>query len=188
MRTNRRMSHLQLQADSCNTDTARRVKPPLLETADFNDARNPPVRSAPPPVPFRPRCVAVMRPQARPVRIRSLRQRPSGRREATAENRSGSSADHLRRPVSDASGSVCRQTHPTRPTVASQGTGHDVNRQRQPVREIGGNLKWHEVIGDPTLANAILDRLVHNAYKLDLKGDSMRKRSRPSTRTENRDS
>jgi DNA replication protein DnaC len=72
--------------------------------------------------------------------------------------------------------------------VASQGTGHDVNRQRQPVREIGGNLKWHEVIGDPTLANAILDRLVHNAYKLDLKGDSMRKRSRPSTRTENRDS
>ena len=104
--TNRRMSHLQLQADSCNTDTARRVKPPLLETADFNDARNPPVRSAPPPVPFRPRCVAVMRPQARPVRIRSLRQRPSGRREATAENRSGSSADHLRRPVSDASGSV----------------------------------------------------------------------------------
>ena len=120
--TNRRMSHLQLQADSCNPDTARRVKPPLLETADFNDARNPPVRSAPPPVPFRPRCVAVMRHQARPVRIRSLPQRPSGRREATAENRSGSSADHLRRPVSDASGSVCRQTHPTRPTVASQGT------------------------------------------------------------------
>ncbi len=53
-----------------------------------------------------------------------------------------------------------------------------MNRQRQPVREIGDNLKWHEVIGDPTLANAILDRLVHNAYKLDLKGDSMRKRSR----------
>ena len=48
--------------------------------------------------------------------------------------------------------------------------------------------KWHEVIGDPTLADAILDRLVHSAYKLDLKGDSMRKRSRPSTRTEHRDS
>ena len=39
-------------------------------------------------------------------------------------------------PVSDASGSVCRQTHPARPTVASQGTCHDVNRERQPVREI----------------------------------------------------
>lgn len=34
---------------------------------------------------------------------------------------------------------------------------------------------WHEVIGDPTLADAILDRLVHNAYKIELKGDSMRK-------------
>jgi DNA replication protein DnaC len=36
--------------------------------------------------------------------------------------------------------------------------------------------KWHDVIGDPTLADAILDRLVHNAYKINLKGESMRKR------------
>jgi DNA replication protein DnaC len=35
--------------------------------------------------------------------------------------------------------------------------------------------KWHAQIGDPTLADAILDRLIHNAYKLPLKGDSMRK-------------
>jgi DNA replication protein DnaC len=35
---------------------------------------------------------------------------------------------------------------------------------------------WHEVIADPTLADAILDRFVHNAYKLNLKGDSMRKK------------
>ncbi len=35
--------------------------------------------------------------------------------------------------------------------------------------------KWHEWIGDPTLADAILDRLVNNAYKLDLKGHSRRK-------------
>ena len=48
--------------------------------------------------------------------------------------------------------------------------------------------KWHDVVGDPTLADAILDRLVHNAYKLDLRGDSMRKRRRPSTRTGNPDS
>lgn len=34
---------------------------------------------------------------------------------------------------------------------------------------------WHEALGDPTLADAILDRLVHNAYKIELKGDSMRK-------------
>lgn len=36
---------------------------------------------------------------------------------------------------------------------------------------------WHDLIGDPTLADAILDRLVHNAYKITLKGDSMRKRN-----------
>ena len=48
--------------------------------------------------------------------------------------------------------------------------------------------KWHDVVGDPTLGDAILDRLVHNAYKLELKGDSMRKRRRPSTRTGNPDS
>lgn len=36
--------------------------------------------------------------------------------------------------------------------------------------------KWHHHLGDPTLADAILDRLVHNAYKINLKGESMRKR------------
>lgn len=35
--------------------------------------------------------------------------------------------------------------------------------------------KWHEVIADATLADAILDRLLHNAYKIQLKGESMRK-------------
>ncbi len=35
--------------------------------------------------------------------------------------------------------------------------------------------KWHDVIGDPTLADAILDRLIHNAYRLELRGESMRK-------------
>ncbi len=34
---------------------------------------------------------------------------------------------------------------------------------------------WHDILADPTLADAILDRLVHNAYKLELKGESMRK-------------
>jgi DNA replication protein DnaC len=35
---------------------------------------------------------------------------------------------------------------------------------------------WHEVVGDPTIADAILDRLVHNAHKITLKGESMRRR------------
>jgi hypothetical protein len=34
---------------------------------------------------------------------------------------------------------------------------------------------WHEVIANPTVADAILDRLVHNAHRLTLKGDSLRK-------------
>ena len=34
---------------------------------------------------------------------------------------------------------------------------------------------WHEVIGEPTFADAILDRIVHNAYRLALEGPSMRK-------------
>lgn len=36
--------------------------------------------------------------------------------------------------------------------------------------------KWHEIIGNPTLADAILDRLVHSAHKIQLIGDSMRKK------------
>lgn len=34
---------------------------------------------------------------------------------------------------------------------------------------------WHEVIGEPTFADAILDRIVHNAYRLNLDGQSLRK-------------
>jgi len=40
---------------------------------------------------------------------------------------------------------------------------------------------WHETITNSTLADAILDRLVHNAYKLNLKGDSYRKQNQPDT-------
>ena len=38
---------------------------------------------------------------------------------------------------------------------------------------------WHDAFGDPTLADAVLDRLVKNAYRLDLKGESMRDRTCP---------
>jgi len=41
--------------------------------------------------------------------------------------------------------------------------------------------RWHEWIGDPTVADAVLDRLVHNAYKLDLKGPSKRKEKNSTT-------
>ena len=35
---------------------------------------------------------------------------------------------------------------------------------------------WYEIVGDPTIADAILDRRIHNAHKIKLKGDSMRKK------------
>lgn len=37
---------------------------------------------------------------------------------------------------------------------------------------------WHEIIGEPTFADAILDRIVHNAYRLELDGESLRKPGR----------
>lgn len=37
-------------------------------------------------------------------------------------------------------------------------------------------VKWHEVIADSTIADAILDRLVHNAHRIELKGASLRKK------------
>jgi DNA replication protein DnaC len=36
--------------------------------------------------------------------------------------------------------------------------------------------RWYEIVGDPTLADAILDRLVHNAHRIELKGESLRKK------------
>jgi DNA replication protein DnaC len=35
--------------------------------------------------------------------------------------------------------------------------------------------KWHDLIGDPTIADAVLDRLIHNAHTINMKGESMRK-------------
>jgi DNA replication protein DnaC len=40
--------------------------------------------------------------------------------------------------------------------------------------------KWHEVIGEKTIADAILDRIVHDAHRIELKGESMRKKRAPA--------
>lgn len=42
---------------------------------------------------------------------------------------------------------------------------------------------WHEAIGDMTLGDAILDRLIHNSHRIDMKGESMRKKT--ATKLEN---
>lgn len=41
--------------------------------------------------------------------------------------------------------------------------------------------RWYEIIGDPTLADAILDRVVHNAHRIELSGESLRKHRAPET-------
>ena len=43
--------------------------------------------------------------------------------------------------------------------------------------------EWHERMDDPTLADAVLDRIIHQAYRLELKGESMRKRKSTLTQT-----
>ena len=45
---------------------------------------------------------------------------------------------------------------------------------------------WHDMIGEPTIADAILDRVVHNAHRIDLKGDSMRRQDQNRTLTPDR--
>jgi len=50
-----------------------------------------------------------------------------------------------------------------------QGLASTIVAAQLPIEE------WHAKIRDPTIADAILDRLIHNAYKINLKGESMRK-------------
>ena len=45
--------------------------------------------------------------------------------------------------------------------------------------------RWHDQIGDPTYADAILDRVVNNAHRLELRGDSMRRKAAPDTTPNN---
>jgi DNA replication protein DnaC len=49
-------------------------------------------------------------------------------------------------------------------------TGATIMASQCPIKD------WHPNIGDPTLADAICDRLLHNAYKIEMRGDSMRTR------------
>ena len=45
--------------------------------------------------------------------------------------------------------------------------------------------QWYEIIGEKTIADAILDRIVHDAQRLELKGESLRKRKSPESETIN---
>jgi DNA replication protein DnaC len=41
--------------------------------------------------------------------------------------------------------------------------------------------RWHDLIGDPIFGDAILDRIIHDAHRLQLSGDSLRKQKVPKT-------
>ena len=43
---------------------------------------------------------------------------------------------------------------------------------------------WHDMIGEPTIADAILDRIIHNAHRITLKGDSMRRQKSSASLTD----
>jgi DNA replication protein DnaC len=61
-------------------------------------------------------------------------------------------------------GEICEDRYQTRSTILTS---------QLPVS------RWHEQIGDPTIADGILDRLVHNAHRLEMRGESMRKKRNP---------
>jgi len=58
-------------------------------------------------------------------------------------------------------GEICEDRYQTRSTILTS---------QLPVS------RWHEQIGDPTIADGILDRLVHNAHRIEMRGESMRKK------------
>jgi DNA replication protein DnaC len=41
--------------------------------------------------------------------------------------------------------------------------------------------KWYEIIGEKTIADAILDRIIHTAYRMEWKGESLRKKQKEET-------
>ena len=85
---------------------------------------------------------------------------------------------------------LAQETHTTS-SGASTRTG---SVRKMKVRSILGfpNVVWHDIIADATVADAILDRLIHNAYRIELQGESLRRRqapdaasgSKPSEKTE----
>jgi DNA replication protein DnaC len=46
----------------------------------------------------------------------------------------------------------------------------------RPPKYSKSRTHWHEQIGDPTIADSILDRIVHDAYRIELNGESLRKK------------
>ncbi|MGE5818755.1 MAG: ATP-binding protein [Deltaproteobacteria bacterium] len=62
---------------------------------------------------------------------------------------------------------------------------HGSQHATQPSSPASTNKEWHHVIGEPILADAILDRLLHHSYKIELKGESIGKNKKRKRRLAN---
>lgn len=76
-----------------------------------------------------------------------------------------------------------RETNDTTPTVDSMmaffayGAIRNIKATADPSLASRFEVEaWHDIIGEQTIADAILDRLVHTAHRIDIKGESMRKK------------
>ncbi len=79
-----------------------------------------------------------------------------------------SCARHMRRHAQSALGSTGPSTHEL--MEDRYGRGATLLTSQVPVD------RWHDLIGEPTVADAILDRIVHNAHRVQLRGDSLRRK------------
>ncbi|MFL0419286.1 ATP-binding protein, partial [Sphingomonas sp. 179-A 4D3 NHS] len=71
--------------------------------------------------------------------------------------------------------SVSRKSGCLRAHAAMIASAYSYGRRSTLVTSQLPVARWFDLIGDPTYADAILDRLVHNAHRLELSGESMRR-------------
>ena len=64
-------------------------------------------------------------------------------------------------------------------TLPDEISDETATRIRDVLHELGDAFYELGVVGEPTIADAVLDRIVHNAYRIELKGESQRKRNKP---------
>ena len=76
------------------------------------------------------------------------------------------------------SSSTIRARSPSRPTkraICSKSSRTVTAEARSIITSQLPVDRWHDLIGIPTLADAILDRVIHNAYRIELAGESLRR-------------
>ena len=81
-------------------------------------------------------------------------------------------------PLSPAPLSLLQSSFASLRTISLDDSEHLLHNHHASVASLRLS-RWHEQIGDPTIADGILDRLVHNAHRIEMRGESMRKKQNP---------